>query len=244
MKTAAALLALAVCGAVFPQGAGELHAGRQVYARSCANQNCHGAEGASAAAPALAGRGLTRDHVMKVTRDGIRDTAMPGWGEQLPLEELEAVVTFMMSLQKGAAPESQSNTPPKPRSKHPGRGLFFDAGRVGACGACHLVDGWGVPVAPPIAGTLPDSLEQITSDAIQTVHPPGEQPFPGLPVPTKDGPVRVYDLSAKLPILRTFPAGQVELTPGSSWTHRKAISIYNDQELALILNFLKEVLSR
>ena len=241
-------LLLVVSGAwtdAYPQRP-EIAIGRTVYAQSCANQNCHGDQGAAGRAPALAQPGFKRQYVADVTRQGIPETAMPGWEEQLPVEELEAVVTYVFSLQSVSEESVEDLDPNRPWLDHPGRELFFDATRVGACGSCHLFDGWGVPVAPPISGSLPGGVGELLAfraTGVQTARPRSEEPFPALPVESKDGPIQVYDLSSKLPVLRTFSRDRVEVTPGGAWSHGDAIGIYNREELGRILDFMSQAVS-
>ena len=221
----------------------EIAIGRRVYAQTCANQNCHGDQGAAGRAPALAEREFTRDYVMRITRDGVPDTAMPGWGEQLSVEELETVVSYVVSIQGPSEEAAEELDPDRPWLTHPGRELFFDAARVGACGACHLFDGWGVRVAPSISNSPPENVEELLAleaNAVQTARPSGEQPFPALAVASKQGPTQVFDLSAKLPVLRTFPRDRVELTPNASWSHRDVLGIYDVDELGRILDFMSQ----
>ena len=233
------------CSTASPQGRREISIGSTIYAQSCANQNCHGDQGKAGRAPALAERGFTRDYVMKVTRQGIPETAMPGWEKQLPVEDLEAVVSYVISLQGATAKETKELDPDRPWLNHPGRALFFDAARVGACGSCHLFDGWGVPVAPELQSRVPASVEQFRALAVskvQTAHAKGEEPFPALPMESTEETVRVYDLSARLPVLRSFPAAQVKLGAAAGWKHYEALAIYTTQELAVILDFLRQAL--
>ena len=162
------------------------------------------------------------------------------------MEELEAVVSYVFSLQ-GVSEESVEDLDPnRPWLDHPGRELFFDAARVGACGACHLFDGWGVPVGPRISESPPGSIEEllaVQATGVRTAQPRGEDPFPALPVESKDGPIQVYDLRSKLPVLRTFSRDQVEVTPGGAWSHGDAIGIYNREELGRILDFMSQAVS-
>ena len=231
------------CSTASPQGRRELSIGSTVYAESCANQNCHGDQGTAGRAPALAERGFKRDYVVRVTRKGIAETAMPGWEKQLPIEELEAVISYVVSIQGPAEEEAKELDPDRPWLNHPGRASFFDAARVGACGSCHLFDGWGVPVAPELPSTVPASVSElrgVAASKMQTAHPASENPFPALPVETSEEAVRVYDFSAKLPVLRSFAANQVKLSDGAAWKHSDALSIYSAQELAHILDFLRQ----
>ena len=235
------------CSIASAQGRDEIAIGGTVYAQSCANQNCHGDQGVAGKAPALAERGFKRDYVAQVTRKGIPETAMPGWEKQLPVEELEAVVSFVVSLQGASEEEAKELDPNRPWLNHPGRGLFFDAARVGACGSCHLFDGWGVPVAPELEPPFPASVSElrgVAASKMQTAHPASENPFPALPVETSEEAVRVYDFSAKLPVLRSFAANQVKLSDGAGWKHSDALSIYSAQELAHILDFLRQATTK
>ena len=247
---ATGLLLVVVAAAVWPGARSAAHAqateiaiGRRVYAQTCANQNCHGDQGAAGRAPALAERDFTRDYVMRITRDGVPDTAMPGWEKQLSLEELETVVTYVVSIQGLSEEAAEDLDPNRPWLDHRGRELFFDAARVGACGSCHLFDGWGVPVAPPLSGSPPESVAELLAlDAaiVQTARPRGRESFPALVVANNEEWIQVYDLSAKLPVLRTFPPDRVELTSGGPWRHRDAIEIYSTEELGPILDFIAQ----
>ena len=241
------LVVLGTVSAASGQGRREISIGGTVYAQSCANQNCHGDQGVAGRAPALAGRGFNREYVMEVTRKGIPETAMPGWEKQLPVEELEAVVSYVVSLQGEEGKETEELDPDRPWLNHPGRALFFDAARVGACGSCHLFDGWGVPVAPELEPPFPASVSElrgVAASKMQTAHPASENPFPALPVETSEEAVRVYDFSAKLPVLRSFAANQVKLSDGAAWKHGDALSIYSAQELAHILDFLRQATTK
>jgi hypothetical protein len=122
------------------------------------------------------------------------------------------------------------------------RALFFDAGRPGACGSCHEIGGWGVPVSIALqdlrSARLADPRAVETPDVV-TVRPTGEEPFPAVVSEKTPARVRVYDLSSRLPVLRTFSAKDVVLTPGASWRHSAAASLYSDEELAAISRYLR-----
>ena len=240
------LVVAGVWSGAYPQRT-EIAIGRMVYAQSCANQNCHGDQGAAGRAPALGRRNFKREYVARVTREGIPDTAMPGWENQLSVVDLETVVSYVCSLQGPSEGAAEELDPNRPWLSHPGRELFFDAARVGACGSCHLFDGWGVRVALAISESVPASVEELLAlqgAGVQTARPSGEEPFPALAVESTDGPIQVYDLSSKLPVLRTFSRDRVEVTPGGSWSHGDAIGIYNREELGRILDFMSQAVSR
>jgi hypothetical protein len=54
-----------------------------------------------------------------------------------------------------------------------------------------------------------------------------------------DTRVRVYDLTAPLPVLRTFAAAKIVLEPGSTWRHEQAARIYSARELEIIAGYLR-----
>ena len=51
--------------------------------------------------------------------------------------------------------------------------------------------------------------------------------------------MRVYDLSARIPVLRSFPKADVILKPGAKWNHSAVVSRYSPAELELILAFIR-----
>ena len=121
--------------------------------------------------------------------------------------------------------------------------MFFDAARTGACGSCHELDGWGVPVGPDLAALPPGrfaDLRAVATRGVVTARPKGgEPPFPALLVERTEARVRVYDLTAALPVLRTFAAAQIAIEPGSSWRHEQATRIYTSAELESIAVYLR-----
>jgi hypothetical protein len=123
-----------------------------------------------------------------------------------------------------------------------GRALFFDSARVGDCGSCHEFDGWGVPVGPDLARLRPDRLNllrEIAVDDVVTARPAGEAPFPAVVVERTEARVRVYDLTATLPVLRSFAPGSIAIEPGTSWRHRQATRSYTASELEIVAGYLR-----
>jgi hypothetical protein len=51
--------------------------------------------------------------------------------------------------------------------------------------------------------------------------------------------LRVYDLSSRLPVLRTFASEEVLMSAGASWRHSEAASLYTDAELDAVVRFLR-----
>ena len=72
-----------------------------------------------------------------------------------------------------------------------------------------------------------------------TVRPAGAAPFPAVVVEQSEMRVRVYDLTAALPVLRSFAASQVVVEAGASWRHDQATRIYASAELETIAGYLQ-----
>ena len=72
-----------------------------------------------------------------------------------------------------------------------------------------------------------------------TVRPPGENPFPALVAKKTASRLRVYDLSSRLPVLRTFAPEEVTVTPAASWSHSDPAGLYTDAELTAVLEYLR-----
>ena len=73
-----------------------------------------------------------------------------------------------------------------------------------------------------------------------TARPRGtEPPFPAVLIERTDAKVRVYDLSAAIPVLRSFAASQIVLESGTSWRHDQALRIYTGRELETIAAYLR-----
>jgi mono/diheme cytochrome c family protein len=216
--------------------------GAIVYRNSCGVTYCHGPEGKAARAPALAGRGLTVEAIGMTAARGIPNTSMPAFGARLKPEELMAVAAYVVSLGGGgatAAPKAAVAMPPDVRK---GRDLFFDAARTGACGSCHEVGGMGIPVSIALTDLRKARISELRAVAapdVVTAQPTGEAAFPAVVVEKSQDRVRVYDLSSRLPVLRTFRASEVTVTAGGSWQHATAAALYTDSELAAIAQYLK-----
>jgi len=193
--------------------------GAAVYRASCGVVYCHGPEGKPGRAPGLAGRGLTARAIAGIATAGI------------------------VSLGGDAPPPRDANPgTATPIAVEQGRALFFDAARTGACGSCHEVKDRGIAVSIALSdlrkARLTDPRKIVTPDVV-TVHPPGENPFPALVAEKTASRLRVYDLSSRLPVLRTFAPEEVIVTQGASWSHRDPAALYTDAELTEILQYLR-----
>jgi mono/diheme cytochrome c family protein len=217
--------------------------GAAVYQASCAVPYCHGPEGKAGRAPALAGRGLAAPAIAAIALRGIPNTSMPGFGGRLKAEEIEGVAAYLVSL-GGSAPAAPAAAAGSrlPAAVEEGRALFFDAARTGACGSCHEVRQRGVPVSLGLNDLRKARLvdpRTIDTPAVVTVQPESEAAFPAVVAEQSASRLRVYDLSSRLPVLRTLAADKAKVSPGSSWRHSTPASLYTAAELESILGFLR-----
>jgi mono/diheme cytochrome c family protein len=224
---------------------GAIERGARLYRAECAIPYCHGPEGAAGRAPRLAGHHYNVNTIFKIISWGIPGTGMPEFTKRLKTEQMADLVAYVMTLAgTAAAPAPTPVAPPRPLTPQAkaGRALFFDAARTVACGSCHELDGWGVPVGPDLA-TLPagsfNDLRAIPTRRLSTAHPAGEPPFPALLVERTETKVRVYDLTAALPVLRTFAANRIAIDAGTGWRHEQPARLYTTRELETIAAFLR-----
>ena len=173
---------------------------------------------------------------------------MPSFAGRLKPEDMQAVAAYVVSLNAtGAAAGSKPAAVTMPPAVQQGRALFFDAARTGACGSCHEVGGRGIRVSIALqdltAARLED-LRAVATPGVVTARPTGEDPFPAVVVEKTAARIRVYDLSSRLPVLRSFSPEGVALTPGSSWSHSSAAGLYTVPELDAISRYLHWVAGR
>ncbi|HTS61677.1 MAG TPA: c-type cytochrome [Candidatus Acidoferrales bacterium] len=236
----AALFAMAV--AVCRAQDGSAERGAQLYRSNCAIPYCHGPEGTAGRAPRLAGHRYNVNGMFKVITWGIPGTGMPEFTTRLKSGEIADLVAYLMTLGGSpAAPAPVATAPPRPwtAEARAGRALFFDAARTGACGSCHELDGWGVPVGPDLARLPPErfhDLREVAARRVVTARPAGEAPFAAVVVERTDARVRVYDLTAEIPVLRSFPASSVAVEPGAGWRHARN---YTAGELEIVAGYLR-----
>ena len=243
------LLLMATSAALHAQN-GAIERGSQLYRTHCAVPYCHGPEGTAGRAPKLIGHTQSVNSMYKVITWGIPGTGMPEFTTRLKTEEIADLVAYAMTL-RNAAPSASATAvvapapTPTPDAKA-GRALFFDAGRMGACGSCHELDGWGVPAGPDIAAAPRErlaDLRHVPQTRVRTARPSGgEAEFPALVVENTEARVRVYDLTGPLPVLRTFAPGQVALSPNTSWQHQQVTRVYTDGEMEIIGRYLRWLL--
>jgi cytochrome c553 len=219
--------------------------GADIYKVTCGVAYCHGSGGTAGRAPQLAGRGFSAQDVFNTVLYGRPGTAMPAFAQQLNSEEIEAVTQYILSLR---APAGAATVTPKaaavvlPPAVNKGRELFFDATRMSGCGKCHELENRGTAVGPGLKSLTAAQLSDLrggSKKGVVTVSAVGEAPFPGVVVEQGAQNVRVYDISAALPVLRTFATAQVRISPGGVWSHAEALRNYSDAEMETIREYLE-----
>jgi len=216
--------------------------GAVVYRNSCGVAYCHGPEGKPGRAPGFVGRRLAREAVIQTVTNGIPHTAMPAFEKLLKTEDIDAVAAYLVSLGGPNAAASDASAPRKlPPEIEQGRVLFFDPGRMGSCGYCHEVAGRGANVSLALQDLRAAKLDlkSVQTPEVVTARPAGEDAFPALVAEKTVARIRVYDLSPRLPVLRTFLPTEVTITPGSSWRHDTATGLYTSTELGAIDRYLR-----
>lgn len=215
--------------------------GQQVFQTHCSVPYCHGANGMAGRAPKLVGHRFTATELFGMVAEGIQKTGMPAFRTQLETDEIEAVVAYVMTMK--ATPSDASITsaaiPSMPNEFESGKALFFDSARMGGCGRCHELEHRGSAVAATTKiGPAPADFRSIRVNTF-TAEPSDEAPFPAVIIERSEKRIRVYDLSAPLPVLRSFQPDRIKLTPSSSWHHREAVSDYSDAELRSVEAYVR-----
>ena len=222
--------------------------GEAIFSKSCATGYCHGARGTNGGAPRLAARGFDRAFINNTVAGGVPNTAMPAFGTTLSRADLNAVVSYVASLNgvTNTAVTGSGGPPGPPITRLTGdaargRDLFSDSVRsFGRCSTCHEVGGMGIPIATPIAKIPTDvaALKALTTPQVSTATIGGES-MPALVVSKKANAVVFYDLTSAPPVLRTESPASIQTRDGSMWRHSSVIGSYNDAELAAILAYLR-----
>ena len=220
--------------------------GEQLYRVNCSVPYCHGAGGAAGRAPALGGRRFDRGVLRTIVAKGIPARGMPGFEDKLADKELDAVVDYVLSLPSPAPvlgrPKPTPGVPPPPklsRDAAAGRELFFDSERLPGCSACHATGTMGAAIGPPLTASSFERARSAEVRGFQTAHVAGEPPFPALVVETAAGLVKLYDLGAKLPVLRSLVRSDVRLVPGAAWSHASVVEKYTDAELRAMAEYAR-----
>ncbi|MFN7925163.1 MAG: c-type cytochrome [Bryobacteraceae bacterium] len=239
------LLAAAVANAqdVFEQGA-------KVFQTTCAQGYCHGSGGTQGRAPKLIGRVYEGAAALKIIRDGVPNTGMPGFADRLNSAQLNAVTAYVVKISGGdashlgAAMGAASAREEMPTDARKGKELFHDAVRgVKRCNTCHTVEGFGIAIGPNLASGGAHDAAAIRNGKPATIRMAtvGSDRFPALVVEQQGDWRKVYDLSAIPPVLRTLNKSEVTFSGDSTWRHAKVVENYNDDELRAIAAYLRWV---
>jgi hypothetical protein len=172
---------------------------------------------------------------------------MPAWGQRLIKEDLTPIITYVKSL--NGLVSASATAPDLPMEAIAGRDLFFDPTQeLGACSNCHSNEGKGIAVAP--IKHVPADVPGLRNLAGRNFGPPSQiktasvagESFPAWVATELKDEIRLYDMTAVPPSLRTFPKSAVTLKDGSTWQHNSVLGKYTDQELSSILAYLREML--
>jgi mono/diheme cytochrome c family protein len=233
--------------AALATGQDKMAVGSKIFQQTCTVGYCHGQGGAAGRAPRLAGRALDHGYLLRVTSDGIPNTGMPGWKDRIQGAEFEALMEFVYMLNgpSGSVPANAA-APSKPRAEMTdaakrGKDLFFDPLRgEKRCGTCHALEGWGTAIGPNLASV------KVTAASLRNGSGKGRtaktldgESFPAVEGESRPGWLRVYDLTAPPPVLRTFPAGFLTWSGSSAWKHSAATAGYSDAELTAISAYIQ-----
>jgi len=233
--------------------------GERVFAQSCSVGYCHGVAGAAGRGPRLRGRALDHNYLLKVTREGIPNSAMPGWKGKLTDAQIEAVVAYIASLANASEQAPPANPMPPgtgpatlaafkgPATAERGHSYFFDASREARCGACHSLGGRGIPVGPDLsevakkpARDIAAGIRSSRSTHVLVARLRDGETFPALLYAQDDKLVKVYDLTAPPPVLRTLERSEVvSLTPHGSWRHDEAVKGISQAQLDDVIAYIR-----
>ncbi len=226
--------------------------GEKLFAQSCAVGYCHGSGGAASRGPRLRGRTFSRDYLVKVTTDGVPNTAMPAWKGRLTEAEIQSVTDYIMSLSNvtGEASGSQPRQEPVllrtaegPADVLSGRELFFDSTRQRRCAICHRIAGVGVAVGPDLtkqpARKLANTLRNAKPKTVSVIKTKDGETLNGVIAERNAQAVRIFDMTGAPPVLRSFnPEDVLSITPALLWTHAGALKDYKGKELDAISKYL------
>ena len=219
-------------------------AGQKIFAMSCAVGYCHGAEGIANRGPRLKDRKFDFGYIDRVVRNGIPNTAMPGFDGRMKPADLEAVIayTYIISGNTVPAPASrnqpaiQSGTEASPSSAR-AEALFFDAAREFRCATCHEWKGKGMRLFPISPGTpIPAAAKQVKRVTLKD-----GQSFPASIAAEDEAQIRLHDLTSPPPVLRTVGKSDIAaIAPETKWTHAEVTREYTESEISILREVLRQ----
>jgi putative heme-binding domain-containing protein len=238
--------------------AAELEQAGNLFAITCSSSFCHGEAGIGGRGPSLRNRDFTPDFVRNTILEGRSGTPMPSFKGALSPPELAMIVAYVMSLSPGnhaaeTGPAAPPDAPPAPLSAQAARGrdAFFDETRAAPCGVCHTARNAGGPIGPDLAAIAGKSPAEIYAGITQPT--PGNPSYPAITVTTRGGvtvtgiaaggdanAVRLYDLGATPPVLRSFykSDGATVEPLDKTVVYAHTLTGYSDQDMADIIAFL------
>lgn len=83
-----------------------IEAGRRIFTGSCSMGYCHGLGGVGGGGPKLAGRKFSVRYLTQVISEGVPETTMPGFKNNLSKEQLGNLIIYVQSLASSTATES------------------------------------------------------------------------------------------------------------------------------------------
>ncbi|MBM3775505.1 MAG: c-type cytochrome [Acidobacteria bacterium] len=232
--------------------------GERIFAQSCSVGYCHGVAGAAGRGPRLRGRSFERRYLEQVTRDGIPNSAMPGWKGKLSEPQIQAVVDYVASLAGASEQAPPANLMPPgtgpaalpsfqgPPAAAVGHALFFDAASDSRCGACHSLGGRGIAAGPDLSGIakksareLGEAIRAARSRHVLWVKAAGGDAFPALLAAQDAVWTKLYDLTTPPPVLRTFARAEVSLAPYQDWRHSDLARHLSDSQLEALATYIR-----
>jgi len=218
--------------------------GAELYRMHCAVPFCHGADGTAGRAPALAGRNFDPEALRRAITHGIPTRGMPAFQSQLGDDGVNAVFAYVRNLRSPEPVKPPAKIAPVKLSEDAvaGRDLFFDSARLPSCSDCHAAGNMGAAVASRLTSIESvDALRRVRAPQVQTVQMRGEPEFPAIVGQVTADSIRLYDLSAPLPVLRTFSKSLVTLKENSVWSHTAVVERHTQRELELIVTYVRAV---
>jgi putative heme-binding domain-containing protein len=209
--------------------------GQKIFSGTCGIYFCHGSGGLGGRAPHLAGRKWDTDAVFKIVKEGSANRLMPSFKDQMNDDQIWSAIAYVLTLGSGAAasqptastPSEEPSVPAKPTDPNAGdpeagRSIFFDASNAQHCSICHQHGGRGTSVGPDLTAVAKRPAAEILQDILDPDARLGAQP---VTVVTKSGErvmgmarqetrelIRIYDLRALPPVLRTIYKDQIVST--------------------------------
>jgi len=228
--------------------------GERLFAQNCSVGYCHGVGGAAGRGPRLRGRGFEESYLLGVVRNGIPHSAMPAWKGRLSDADILAVVRYVESLSGGAGEQTHATVPEVraapvkiPPDVERGREVFFDATRDTPCSTCHELDARGTAVGPDLSKLgkmtprdIAAALRLEQPSHLVAIRTTGGESIPALVVSEDESFVKLYDLGAALPVLRTLALSQIQSREAiPSWSHSPYLKGIDPAQMADLIAYLR-----